>query len=369
MYRITKFLLILIFDHYSKKVKLDPSLWYGVDVEVVEELPYDIDGTRVFQVPFDKDERNVRDGRSWKPWVTSSRKGFRGKRNVQSCKGSYLCKNNRCPYEKQFGKANNVQFVKAGGKYRCRSCSGKGEYISCPARKVCEYPQDSGFATIYHLGTHTCTAKHKPKLHATSDIEQFFKTHSMVKPSAVPTAKLTTMIRESKTWSEVEDVAEAMLDKNEVKNIKAKVVNSMHPHGHNFDAVAEIKKKTDEKDPYLIWKMNNRHFNNGLGSLVFKMSKEKAEMCVQMDKDQSQHPLSKEFCFLDAVHSRCQGFKTLTLWVWHPALNELVNLATMECEAESSLVIQSFWNNVNEVTMIMFLLNQRVPSSSYAECF
>lgn len=57
------------------------------------------------------------------------------------------------------------------------------------------------------------------------------------------------MIREGKTWSEVEEVAEAMLDKNKVKNIKAKVVNSMHPHGHNFDAVAEIKKKTDEKDP------------------------------------------------------------------------------------------------------------------------
>lgn len=67
--------------------------------------------------------------------------------------------------------------------------------------------------------------------------------HSKVKPSAVPTAQLTTMIREGKTWSEVEEVAEAMLDKNKVKNIKAKVVNSMHPHGHNFNAVAEIKKK------------------------------------------------------------------------------------------------------------------------------
>ncbi|CAH3165209.1 unnamed protein product [Porites lobata] len=176
----------------------------------------------------------------------------------------------------------------------------------------------------------------------------------MVKPSAVPTAKLTNMIREGRPWSEVEDVAEAMLDKKKVQNIKSKVANSMHPHGHNFDAVAEIKKKTDEKDQYLVWKINNRHFNNGQQSLVFKTSREKAEICVQMDKDQSEHPLSKEFCFLDAVHSRCQGFKTLTLWVWHPTLNELVNLATMECEAESSLVIQTFWNNLNEVTLILF---------------
>ena len=176
----------------------------------------------------------------------------------------------------------------------------------------------------------------------------------MVKPSAVLTAKLTTMIREGRTWSDVENAAEAMLDKSKVKNTKAKVVNSMHVYGHNFDAVVKIKKKTDEKDRYLIWKINNRHFNNGNGSFVFKMSKEKAEICVQMDRHQSQHPLSKEFCFLDSVHSRCQGYKTLTLWVWHPTLNELVNLATMECETESSATIQTFWNNLNEVTIRQF---------------
>ena len=350
------------FDHYRKRLKLDPSLWFGVDVEVVNELPYDIDGSKVFQVRFHKDGRNIHDGRPWKPWVTSSRKGFRGKRNVQSCRGSYLCTNKNCPYKKQFGRANSVQFVRSGGNELCRSCNFKGEYISCSARKVSEYPEGSNIATIYHIGNHTCTAIPKPKLHADSDIEQFFKTHSMVKPSAVPTAKLTNMIREGRPWSEVEDVAEAMLDKKKVQNIKSKVANSMHPHGHNFDAVAEIKKKTDEKDQYLVWKINNRHFNNGQQSLVFKTSREKAEICVQMDKDQSEHPLSKEFCFLDAVHSRCQGFKTLTLWVWHPTLNELVNLATMECEAESSLVIQTFWNNLNEVTLILFLLARQCPS-------
>ena len=65
----------------------------------------------------------------------------------------------------------------------------------------------------------------------------------MVKPSAVPTAKLTTMIREGRTWSDVENAAEAMLDKNKVKNTKAKVVKSIHVYGHNFDAFVEIKKK------------------------------------------------------------------------------------------------------------------------------
>lgn len=100
-------------------------------------------------------------------------------------------------------------------------------------------------------------------------------------------------------------------------------------------------------------------------SFVFKMSKEKAEICVQMDRHQSRHPLSKEFCFLDAVHSRCQEYKTLTLWVWHPTLNELVNLAPTECETESRAIIQTFWNNLNEVIITQFACTVEPHSSGH----
>ncbi|KAK3727173.1 hypothetical protein QZH41_015190 [Actinostola sp. cb2023] len=89
---------------------MDPSLWFNVDEEMVDVLPYDIDGLRVFRIPYEKSKRNMDDGRKWKPWVTSSRKGFAGKRNVQSCKGSHICTWDDCPYLKQFGKPNNVQF-------------------------------------------------------------------------------------------------------------------------------------------------------------------------------------------------------------------------------------------------------------------
>lgn len=328
-------------------------MWYCVNPEEVKELPYDINGLKMYHVPYTAEKRDVQDGRRWKPWVTSSRKGCAGKRNVQSCKGSYICSWDDCCYKKEFAKPNSVQFFNANGKMHCRSCNRKGVYVPCPARKISEFPNNSYVATIYHIGNHTCTAVPKPKINAHHDIEEMFKADQKMKPSAVPTAKLTSMIREGKSWKEIEESAEGMLDKNKIKNIKAKVVNSMHLNGHNFDAVAEIKKKTDEKDRYLIWKINNRHFNcNGQGSYVFKMSNEKTEICVQMDVQNSEHPLSKEYCFLDAVHSRCQGFKTLTLWVWHPTLNELINLATMECEAETSESIQIFWTNVNEVSII-----------------
>lgn len=96
-----------------------------------------------------------------------------------------------------------------------------------------------------------------------------------------------------------------MIDKNKVKNIKVKVVNSMYFYGYNFDVVVEIKKKIDEKDKYLIWKINNCYFNNGYGSFVFKMSIEKVEVCVQMDRNNCEYFFLKEFCFLDVVYSRC----------------------------------------------------------------
>lgn len=102
----------------------------------------------------------------------------------------------------------------------------------------------------------------------------------MVKLFVVFIVKIIFMIREGWNWFEVENVVEVMIDKNKVKNIKVKVVNSMYFYGYNFDVVVEIKKKIDEKDKYLIWKINNCYFNNGYGSFVFKMSKEKVEVCV-----------------------------------------------------------------------------------------
>lgn len=342
-----------------KRQKLDPSLWYGVDDETVKEIPYDINGLKVYHVQYTEGRREVQDGRKWKPWVTSSRKGFAGKRHVQSCKGSYICRSDDCPYKSEFGKANSVQFVNVNGKMFCRSCNRHAKYVPCIAKKVTEFPKGGFIATIYHAGNHTCTAIPKPKVDSNRDIEEMFKANQKLKPSAVPSTTITSMIRDGKSWEDIDVKAESMLDMNKIKNIKAKVVSSINPSGHNFDAVGEIKKRTDEKDKYLIWRMNNRQFN-GQPSFVFKMSKEKAEICVQMDFQKSQHSLSKEFCFLDAVHSRCQGYKTLTLWVWHPTLNELVNLATMECEAETSETIQTFWTRLNEVSiMYKYFLNGR----------
>jgi hypothetical protein len=67
-----------------------------------------------------------------------------------------------------------------------------------------------------------------------------------------------------------------------------------------------------------------------------------------MDRE-SEHPLSKEFCFFDGKVKRCKGFVTLTASVYHPVLRKLIPLAIMECHGENSSNITLFWKTFNSV--------------------
>ena len=57
---------------------MDPSLWFNVDEEMVDVLPYDIDGLRVFRIPYEKSKRNIDDGRKWNPGLLRVAKDSQG---------------------------------------------------------------------------------------------------------------------------------------------------------------------------------------------------------------------------------------------------------------------------------------------------
>ena len=52
---------------------------------------------------------------------------------------------------------------------------------------------------------------------------------------------------------------------------------------------------------------------------LIKTSKEQLQIAVDMDRHGS-NPLGEEYCHLDGHHKRCAGFKTITLWMYHPFL-------------------------------------------------
>ena len=68
------------------------------------------------------------------------------------------------------------------------------------------------------------------------------------------------------------------------------------------------------------------------------------QLTLSMDKD-ADGVLSKEYCFMDVKHNRCAGFKTFSIYVYHPMLRRLLTLATMEYEDETTTTLTNFCFN------------------------
>lgn len=110
---------------------------------------------------------------------------------------------------------------------------------------------------------------------------------------------------------------------------------------------ANSKKFCDEKDPFYVYRFNDERQDGSL-TYVFKCSRFQADMALSMDRN-GNGLLCDQYCYANATHKRCPGFKTLTLWVYHPLLRKLVKLATMESSREDTEAFVQFWSLLNEV--------------------
>ena len=143
-------------------------------------------------------------------------------------------------------------------------------------------------------------------------------------------------------WDELEGTADTLLDTKKISNLKAKLENESNPVGQSFDAVAHLKRKSDKKDKFYLYKMNKRCMNPDEPSYVFKTSKLKV-------KDKDKNPfLSNEYCHIDVKVNRCKYFPTITLSVYHPVVRKQLPLFTMECEGETAECYAKFFTLINE---------------------
>ena len=118
----------------------------------------------------------------------------------------------------------------------------------------------------------------------------------------------------------------------------------------SFHHIKELKKTTDKWNHFNIYKINCRDIN-GEPSFVFKTSSKALEKGVKMDQKQSEGErsiLSFEHAYMDAMHNRVNGYKTLTLWMYHPGMKRVLNLAIMECERENTEMVSLFLHKFNE---------------------
>ena len=111
-----------------------------------------------------------------------------------------------------------------------------------------------------------------------------------------------------------------------VRSEKAKITWKRNPDKHSLEAVGILKQATDKEDKYLIYKINNSQFN-GQPDYIFKSSAPMAQLAIDMDQDSPEHPLQGEDAYFNGCHSRCAGYKTLALFVYHTAMCCILRLA------------------------------------------
>ena len=74
-----------------------------------------------------------------------------------------------------------------------------------------------------------------------------------------------------------------------------------------------------------------------------------AQLTNDMDQDSPEHPVQGEEAYFDGCHSRCAGYKTLALFVYHIAMHHIYRLAMMEAKSEATHEISIFWGLFNEI--------------------
>ena len=219
------------------------SKWQMCNEELVEKLPHDINGLKKYRLRCNvkrKDQvmKITKDGRPWKLWNTSSRKGFTGVRRIARCKGSFTCTLASCSFALEHGKPNKVHFRKQPDGTDCFVCGLPAENVPCPGVKIWEFDKSCSEVVVYHQGDHTCDVE-KRKFLSNAAIVEAVRRNPSVKPSRLVQQEMVSLMSaEEFIWTDIETVADNLADLKRVQYERQQVKQIMNPCGESFEALA-----------------------------------------------------------------------------------------------------------------------------------
>ena len=332
----------------KKQRKFDPDLGERVPLQQVSTLPCGIDGLAVYNltnVPAEN-ERQVAimsDGRKWKKSTVTQWKRY-GPTRYADCQGPFKCKNEKCPFRVEFGVVNRTQVNKEKDSIgMCRICGHVTEYVPCPGRRYIRKGKKT--IKVFHWGEHTCPVISNPEK-PNKKIREMLEKNPKLTPSEIQSSFIVASLRKGGDWNEVENAAKRLVDKKCIANEKQNIKRPTRPCRENFEAVVTFKLYCDNQDELLIYKVNDRRDNPDLPSFVFKTSRERMKIALNMDRD-GEHFMREEYCYFDGKAKRCRNFVTLTASTYHSILKKQIPIAIMETENEDSKSIELFWTLFN----------------------
>ena len=228
----------------------------------------------------------------------------------------------------------------------CNICDQVAQREGCGAHKLIEYDYETQLATVYHLGNHTCSLQLDQNKHNQILKKRLQETNPTGSAKEVSLHEIGLLI-ESGEMELAATEAENWVDRRAAKCQMEKLVpTACHDH-NSFDAVGIIKQITDTRDKFYIYRIGNQNLNGG-SDYVFKNSRKMGEMAILMDVEGQEYILQLENAYFDATHTWVYGFKTLAMWLIHPAMKQILRLVSMELCSKNYLDISLFLHLFNE---------------------
>ena len=341
----------------KKGVSFPTYLYSEMEPTLVDQLPGEIDGTCWYRIKCSEKEYTEKSSDlRWFLMRTSSRVGLVGRRKVGSCQGSFICSNKNCSFLSTEGKPNEKLFDYLYKKKTCRSCGVFATQKECNARKLIEFHQLKGVCDVYHYGDHTCLPKEDKKGN-----DMFINEQIKKYPNLAPKALQVQCVKEKVSEGDIkgaQEIGKKLADRSRIRQLRSEMLQpDQNTDHHSMEAVAIFKEACDKSDPFHIFRLNDSRMNT-TPDFVFKTSRISAELGLLMDQDNTEeNALMEEDCYFDGAHSRCRGFISLALWLFHTSMRRLLKLACMEVKSESTECIAMFFKLWNECLRLAGMKN------------
>ena len=205
--------------------------------------------------------------------------------------------------------------------YVCGFCQEKASHTSCDTRIYFAFLSHEGNEVdVYHAVDHTCVAKHTA-IRPTQIVSDALSYDITIQPSKIQGEHIVSQLR-ARDWGCVEKAVKDVSSLRQVSNEKIKQLQIIQPN-QSYPAIKEMKDWLDQKDPFLIYKVDENE------QLIFKSSRNQMKTASAMDY-KGDHFLAKEYCGFDGNFKRVRDHVTLTASVYRPLLKQQKVLATMQ---------------------------------------
>ena len=245
-----------------EKVKLlDEARMAHAPVDMVEEIPWGIDGDHIYKIKCSKDEwiSKYEDGRSFF-LKDSSCKDLVGKRKFGKCLGSFICKSGDCPKLTSEDVVNTIDFRQIDkDQYVCACCGYIAHRDYCGCIKAVEYDRASETLTYYHQGEHICGVKPNVREHRKALNKLPFPITAYTKPMKYMKDVMYHYI-DKEDYNTGFDVSKALSQADviaEIKKLRKNPEHAIHRKDElksfaHVNRIQETLLKSD-KDKYLVY--------------------------------------------------------------------------------------------------------------------